>query len=768
MTSTTIILLDRSAEHDLAAARARLSPAAPGCEILTVSAPWRDVPLPGTLAGADHAFPPATPWGELVHTLAGRASGDVVAFAELPSVLDPAPLVQLGASLGDADAVAGLLVDETTRAIAFRRGRFDARSFARPSEGGMLLATLRTQPGPTLWFDRRAFAARREVLLDTGPPHPSCHEILADVDWGWRMWLAGRRIVCSDVRVTVEDRFVAPWLLGSPERVAALRRREGLALMLAMLEEDTLPRAIAESSFALHLGLAPERWREADALGSLLPSLETLAERREQAQGRRVIRDVELFREVGPIVSRRPLPLSGAPAALGRAVRGSDRKRVLLLCSDDVGRRLAGPAIRAIELGREIARHHDVTLGVHGSRGAADLPFPTAIIRPDNVGDLLDEADAAIVQGPLSDWFPEVLDSSVPLCVDLYDPMNLEALEDDDELLVPYTLQILLDQLRRGDFFVCASERQRDFWLGMLAASGRITSAVYAQDPNLDLLLAVAPFGISREPAVRSAPGVRGVVPGIGDDDPLFVWNGGLWDWFDPGSFVRAIDLVRRDVPNVRGYFMGTRRPGVERPETRTAGETIALADSLGLTGKHIFFHDWTPYDERQNTYLDATAVVSLHQAHIETRFSFRTRLLDCLWAGVPIVCTSGDVIADLVDGRKLGLTAGPGDVAAVADALRQLAADPGEVARMRERVLAEAPAFSWEQAALPILRWLEHPQRAPGRPLDVGTRPPYKRIRPRHDTRTNPPEGSWKHAVPTPLRKHVLGPLKRRLTGDG
>ena len=27
----------------------------------------------------------------------------------------------------------------------------------------------------------------------------------------------------------------------------------------------------------------------------------------------------------------------------------------------------------------------------------------------------------------------------------------------------------------RGDFFVCASERQRDYWLGMLAAEGRIT-----------------------------------------------------------------------------------------------------------------------------------------------------------------------------------------------------------------------------------------------------------------------------------------------------
>jgi glycosyltransferase involved in cell wall biosynthesis len=702
-----------------------------------------------------------------VHTLAGRARGDVVAFAELPAVQDPAQLVNLAASLGDADAVAGMLVDARTGTVAFRRGRFDARAFARPGEAGTLVGTLRKQRGSTLWFDRRAFAVRRQVLVDVGPPHPSCHEILADVDLGWRWWLAGHRIATTDTEVTVDDRYAGPWLLGEPEEVAALNRREGLALMLSMLEEDTVPRAIAESAFALHLGVPPERWREAGVLGDALPSLETLSARREHAQGRRTIRDVELFRAVGPIIPRHPFPLSGAPAALRRAARTGARKRVLLLCSDDVGGRLAGPAIRAIELGREIALQHDVTLAVHSSTGAVELPFPTSVVRADNIEDLLDDADAAIVQGPLSDWFPEILASTIPLCVDLYDPMNLEALEADDSLLVPYTLQILLDQLRRGDFFICASERQRDFWLGMLAASGRITSAVYRKDPNLDRLLAVAPFGISREPAARTGPGVRGVVAGIGADDPLFVWNGGLWDWFDPKSFVQAIDLVRRDVPNVRGYFMGTRRPGIERPETRAAHETIALAESLGLTGKHIFFHDWTPYDERQNTYLDATAVVSLHQAHVETRFSFRTRLLDCLWAGVPIVCTSGDVIADLVEDRGLGLTAAPGDVAAVADALRAIAADPVELDRMRKRVLAEAPAFSWERAATPILDWLQDARRAPGRPLDVGTRPPYKRIKPRIDTRTDPPDGSWKLAVPTPLRKHVLGPLKRLLTRD-
>jgi hypothetical protein len=40
---------------------------------------------------------------------------------------------------------------------------------------------------------------------------------------------------------------------------------------------------------------------------------------------------------------------------------------------------------------------------------------------------------------------------------------------------------------------------------------------------------------------------------------------------------------------------------------------------------------------------------VSTHRDHLETRLSFRTRMLDYIWAGLPIVCTDGDHFASLV-----------------------------------------------------------------------------------------------------------------------
>ena len=52
-----------------------------------------------------------------------------------------------------------------------------------------------------------------------------------------------------------------------------------------------------------------------------------------------------------------------------------------------------------------------------------------------------------------------------------------------------------------GDAFLCASDRQRDHWLGALAALGRLSPDVYADDPTLRSLVAVVPFGL--DPPLR-------------------------------------------------------------------------------------------------------------------------------------------------------------------------------------------------------------------------------------------------------------------------
>ena len=480
-------------------------------------------------------------------------------------------------------------------------------------------------------------------------------------------------------------------------------------------------------------------------------AIEKRIELRLAVRASRLVSDEELVRSAIEEPTVRPSPSS-------LAATGSRRRRVAIVCSDVLGSSMAGPAIRAVELGRVLTGFADVRLAVREIRDAPDLPFPATVLGARAVDELLDWADVVAVQGPATDWYPAILASDIAVAIDLYDPFNLEALEHAEaENLVPYATRVLLDQIDRGDFFFCASDRQRDYWLGMLSAAGRVTPAAYAVDPDLRLLIDNVPFGLPVEPPRASGPGPRDEFAGIGPDDPLLLWNGGLWDWFDPELFVRAVDLARREVPTLRALFMGLRRPDHVGPDPEPVRRVVELARELDLWETHVFARGWTPYEQRQNVYLDATAVVSFHRSHVETRFSFRSRLLDCIWASMPIVCTDGDVLAGTVVDERIGLTVPAGDLAAAAAALVAICSNVDDVQAMRGRLVQIAPEWTWENAARPLSEFVRAPRR---------TASPLTEQREAHtfDGRQGPPPGSLKLLVPTPLRKHVLGPVKRAL----
>ena len=80
------------------------------------------------------------------------------------------------------------------------------------------------------------------------------------------------------------------------------------------------------------------------------------------------------------------------------------------------------------------------------------------------------------------------------------------------------------------------------------------------------------------------------------------------------------------------------------------AHDALELAGSLGVLGKHVFFNEnWVAHEDRANYFLDADVGVSTHLEHLETSFSFRTRLLDYIWAGLPIINSSGDAFESVI-----------------------------------------------------------------------------------------------------------------------
>jgi glycosyltransferase involved in cell wall biosynthesis len=387
------------------------------------------------------------------------------------------------------------------------------------------------------------------------------------------------------------------------------------------------------------------------------------------------------------------------------------RPRVLVLCLDAVGPRMAGIAIRSCEIARALAPHAEVTLAAARIDGDAGVGVPVVPFdRHDGrtLAPRLDGVDAIVAQ-PQWPLVSRVLErSGARLIFDLGCPEALETLDfrsgDDPRrrrLVTAMTIDRTIEALHTGHHFVASTERQLDLWIGAMLAERLLDPRTYDADRGLGARLALVPHGLPADPPVRGAgPGLRGTIDGVDAGDEVVLWNSAIWQWLDAETPIRAMALLSARRPRAKLVFLGAS----DRPSGRAAHEAAKRrAGELGLLDRHVFFNEgWVPYEERGDWLLDADCAVACHERHLETRFAFRTRYLDCLWAGLPTVCTEGDVLADRIADEELGLTVPERDPEAVAAALETVL-ERGRAAFAPQLARAAAD-YAWPVATGPIV----------------------------------------------------------------
>jgi GT2 family glycosyltransferase/glycosyltransferase involved in cell wall biosynthesis len=570
-----------------------------------------------------------------------------------------------------------------------------------------------------------------------------------DVDLGWRLNLLGRRVRYVPESVAYHKHHVTMRKFGNYRETYLLERNAMLA-MVKNYSDETLGHVLPA---ALELsvrrttdmgGLDPASLRDVpltsvidvpklsltgvygiDYLASLLGSM---WETRRDLQGKRKRTDAELFSLFRNAIEP-AYPLPRYLAAHANLVKAFDldrffssAARILVVTGEPLSGRLAGPAIRAWEISVALSVRHPVRLvSTAGVESIAHERFETHYAPGEELLAHTDWADVIVFQGFLLEAAWWLVDSDKIIVADVYDPMHLEQLEQAKDLgedgrraAISDVTAVLNRQLARADYMLCASTKQRDFWIGQLAALGRVNALTVGSDQNFSSLVDVVPFGLQDEPPVQQRHGVRGVIPGIGMDDKVVIWGGGVYNWFDPLTLVKAIDKLAKRHPDIRLYFMGLKHPNPGVPDMRIAWETQQLAARLGLIGRHVFFNSgWVPYTERSEHLLDADVGVSTHFDHVETEFSFRTRILDYLWTGLPIVATRGDSFGDILDDEGIGRSVPAEDVDALEMALEEMLYDEDAASEARKNVARYAEQFRWSQVLRPLMDFAAAPHRA-------------------------------------------------------
>jgi glycosyltransferase involved in cell wall biosynthesis len=365
--------------------------------------------------------------------------------------------------------------------------------------------------------------------------------------------------------------------------------------------------------------------------------------------------------------------------------------RALLVCPEPLGNgQPAGIGIRFLEIANALrADGHEVTL-------LSRDPGPQAIT-PESLLGCSAEADVAIVQGHVAnDFFAHA--RPVPTVVDLYDPYIIENLhyhEAHGPEVFTHDHATLMNSLSRGDAFLCASEAQRFFYLGLLLSIGRVNPVAFAADPNFDELVRIAPFGVQ---AARPLPQREREAPAI-----LF---GGIYDWYDPLLAINAVIRLRASKPGATLTFNSHPNPDLT-PQSATARAMRYVREQKAESFVH--FAPWVAYGER-GAFFDrfALSLLTFPQS-IETALSMRTRVYDYLWGGLPIVTSSAPGTDEILTRYGAGTVVSSSNADDYAAAMLRLLDEEYEPAVAGTRRFVEE--HQWPRTLAPLVAFVRKPR---------------------------------------------------------
>ncbi len=221
-----------------------------------------------------------------------------------------------------------------------------------------------------------------------------------------------------------------------------------------------------------------------------------------------------------------------------------------------------GPAIRLFQIAKVLARKgHDVTIAEKKRLKEEIIGLVKFIpYDPKLLNSVSNTYDVAITDlwsnessflHSLKD-IPLVVDVSTPTIIEhalFFDDSEKQARHFTDDIVYPLTRIFTY-----GDVFLCANEKQRIYYAGILSIFGRINP--YNTDASQLMIL---PTGLSQEEFV-SKPGMLlgKIVP---KDKKIILWPGGIFPWFDALSPIKAMQVLSKKYPQLVMVFAGSVNP---------------------------------------------------------------------------------------------------------------------------------------------------------------------------------------------------------------
>ncbi len=319
----------------------------------------------------------------------------------------------------------------------------------------------------------------------------------------------------------------------------------------------------------------------------------------------------------------------------------------------------------------------------------------------DGFANLINSVDSVIVSynaGDLSVFVVNNIRDDVQLILDAYVPIYIEvsARKAAD---MPQEYKNYFEDfkrhnfvLKRGDYFLCASETQKFFYTGALSSLGIINPYTYG-----DHRLLVVPFGIHNIPAkAQNNPYKK-----LGIDSKkhkTVLWFGGLYPWFRIDEFLATVQTLSQIDETYKFVIVGGKNPFNPNPDlARQYDHTVEFARKNKLIDRHLFFVDWVDFDTRINWYKHADFIISINQPGEENIFSWRTRVMDYVWGETVTLTNGGDPLSEdlLKAGAAIKLNGLSSD--SMIKSIQQIYKDPSVLKNVGQALIDLKPTYYWE-----------------------------------------------------------------------
>lgn len=384
-------------------------------------------------------------------------------------------------------------------------------------------------------------------------------------------------------------------------------------------------------------------------------------------------------------------------------------RRVWILTGKALGKGLLGPAVR-LQAMAEASLHegHEVHVVVEAPESnPLDESIHLHDLRSFDLNQIR-EGDGVIVSPYLNApvaW--KILRSGIAFHLDLYCVTATEQMalwartpgKARDVERAKLRKRYLLHAMRAESIYVSCMEQ----WLvvaGMFLSERDWTRGGLAD--ALTRKVKEVPMGVKEIPFPS---GSANPYPPHLQNRPVFLWGGSLWNWFDLPCLIETFRILQSRGSDAALFFLS----GGNRTERASEDDPIrwvhGKAQELGLLGSNVFFNEVSVGPTELAPWLDhCQAGILTNPPSLESLSSWRTRLLDLLWAGKPLVSSGRDPLGDRMQRAGAAIQVAAGDPSALADAVTEIVSSSSRRDSMGDAAHRIAADLSWSRCLDPFL----------------------------------------------------------------